>query len=138
MRPADAAPEAALSWRARRCAERPWLCLGVLLLELALSFGVYMTYGPWHSALVLVFLTAALTSWYGAFDYRLDPEGVTVRGPLGTARHAWEEFAACDRAADDVRLRFRRARRPPELVLHAPERAEQVHDYVAAHLQQDD
>lgn len=114
------------------------MALGVGLLQLALSLGVYMTYGPWHSALALVFLTAALTSWYGTFEYRLDGEGVTVRGPLGTARHDWEEFAGCDVDGDDLRLRFRRPRRPPELALHAPGIIDEVRRRVTGRLTQDD
>ena len=136
-RPGEA-QEGSLSWTARRCAERPWVCLAVVFLQLSVSFGVYLTYGPWHSALALVFLTAALTSWYGAFEYRLDEGGVVVRGPLGTVRHTWGEFARCDVVGDDLRLRFVRPRRPPELVLHAPGRAEEAADYAAGHLTQGD
>ncbi len=97
-----------------------------------------MLYGPWHSALTLVFLTAALTSWYGAFEYRLDDVGVVVRGPLGTARHGWDEFVRCDADGDELRLRFRGRRRPPELVLYAPENLQQALDYAAGRLAPND
>lgn len=99
-----------------------------------LSLGVYIVYGPWHSALALVFLTAALTSWYGAFEYRLEDGGVTVRGPLGTARHAWDEFARCDADGDELRLRFRGSRRPPELVIFAPGKLADAQGYATARL----
>ncbi|MCD6360350.1 MAG: hypothetical protein J7M38_05735 [Armatimonadetes bacterium] len=110
------------------------MCLGVILLQLALSLGVYITYGPWYSALTLVFLTAALTSWYGAFEYRLDDEGVAVHGPLGTVRHQWREFGDWRVVDEDVLLRFAPARRPPELVLHAPGLTGQVERHVAGRL----
>jgi len=97
-----------------------------------------MVYGPWHSALALVFLTAALTSWYGAFEYRLDPESVMVRGPLGTVRYGWEEFARCEADGDELRLRFRGRRRPPELVLCAPGIVGQALDYAAGRLRTND
>jgi len=108
--------------------------VAVIVLQLALSLGVYISYGPWYSALSLVFLTAALTSWYGAFEYRLDSEGVTVRGPLGAAHHGWDEFAGFEATAQEVRLRFRAPRRPPELVLYAPHGRERVLEYVAEHI----
>lgn len=97
-----------------------------------------MLYGPWHSALALVFLTAALTSWYGAFEYRLDDGGVSVRGPLGTARHGWDEFVRCDADGDELRLRFRGPRRSPELVLYAPGVVGQALNYAAGRLTNND
>ncbi|HUS79893.1 MAG TPA: hypothetical protein VM283_01415 [Armatimonadota bacterium] len=123
-----------LRWRSRRCAERPWLCALVIVFELALSFGVYIVYGPWYAALVLVFLTGALASYYGEFEHMLDADGVTVRGPLGTARHRWEEFKGFEVIGEDVRLRFREPRRPADLVLHTPGRTEQVVAYIGGRI----
>ncbi len=127
-----------MNWRVRRCAERPVACVFVICLQLALSFGVYMMYGQWHCALTLVFLTAALTSWYGAFDYRLDEGGVAVRGPFGTTRHDWESFLGWQVTGVDVRLRLPRSHRPSELVLHAPHNLDEVIHYLAGRLQRDD
>ena len=127
-------PEFELRWHARRCAERPWMCAAVITFELALSFGVYMRYGGWYCALVLIFLTAALVSYYGGFEYLLDGGGVTVRGPLGTARHQWDEFRGFEVIGDDVRLRFRNPRRPPDLLLHTPGRTKQVLDYIGGRI----
>lgn len=113
-------------------------CSLVICLQLALSFWVYMIYGPWHSALALVFLTAALTSWYGLFEYQLDESCVTMRGPFGTVRHAWEEFRIWQVSGDDVRLILSRSHRPSELVLHAPHNLDEVTRYLAGRLQRDD
>ena len=89
-----------------------------------------MIYGPWYAALVLAFLTAALASYYGEFEFMLDAQEVAVRGPLGTARHRWDEFKDFEVLGDDVRLLFRRPRRPADLVLHTPGRTEQVVAYL--------
>ena len=113
-------------------------CVLVIGLQLALSFGVYMMYGPWHSVLSLVFLTAALTSWDGVFEYRLDESGVTVRGPFGTMGHDWEQFRGWQVTGVDVRLLLPRSRRPSELVLHAPHNLDEVVKCLAARLQRDD
>ena len=124
--------------RVRRCAERPVACILVICLQLALSLGVYMMYGQWHCALTLVFLTAALASWYGVFEYHLDEGGVTVRGPFGTVRHEWERFQGWQVIGVDVRLRLPRSRRPSELIVHAPNNLDQVMRYLAGRLQRDD
>ncbi len=91
-----------------------------------------------HCALTLVFLTAALTSWYGAFDYTLDEGGVTIRGPFGTVRHEWERFLGWQVTGVDVRLSLPRSHRPSELLLHAPHNLDGVVRYLAGRLQRDD
>ena len=127
-----------VNWRVRRCTELPMTCVLVIGLQLALSFGVYMIYGPWHSALTLVFLTAALTSWYGAFEYRLDAEGVTLRGPFGTVWHDWEQFRGWRADGVDVRLALPRSHRPSEMILHAPHNLDEVMHYLAGRVQRED
>lgn len=132
-RPASEGPDpAGLTWRVRRCTTNVFLCLLVLIFQALLALAVYIYHGPQYSALAFVGLFVALLPFYGAYRYRLTPEGLEVFGPLlYYVKYDWNAFDGWRLyKEEEVRLVLKRRRGTSVVVLFAPGRVTEVLRYV--------